>query len=379
MTQSQSYAGEFLRNYKPRTNFNSIINSFYGKRVAFLPAQFASLQTEVQFPDCSFYQGEIDFDIMATKTRAIILRAGQGTYKDEQFDRNYAEAKRVGLLMGVYFFFDDRVDPRKQAETLIRILGGKTIEMEVFIDWENSYGGQFKGLANVVAMMQLLENYGYTLGMYTGYFWFRENSNPITNAGQYAYLKNKALWLAWYTTNPANVLIPAPWLRLTHWQWGTPAVAWGQKSREIDMNHPDMTEEEFNKHYGINQGEPMTDYVELKSALNSNHSIRRPTAYPATPHIFGTSFASLLAGTTAQANPEDFYVYASDVAINGVKQAYAGDKWWRIMVGTDVGWIAEIHKGVKYLTTRLVSTIPVPAHTVDVFVDGELVYHKDLD
>lgn len=105
----------------------------------------------------------------------------------------------------------------------------------------------------------------------------------------------------------------------------------------------------------------MSDRIKLESLSGSNHSIRRPTAYPQTPHILGATFSTLQAGTTLIVPATDFYVYASDIFANGVKHAYQGDKWWKTMVGTEVGWIAEIHKGVRYLSTTLIPDSPAPS------------------
>lgn len=358
MNPDNAYMGEFLRQYKPpRFNTHTIVN--------YLLVQPAAIVTmEVEFPDVSFWQGEIDYGVMGTKTDAIIIRAGQNAWKDVQFDRNYEEAKKAGLLVGVYWFYDGRSSPGAQAELLISLLRGKKLELEVYLDWEHNYGGAHEGLSNVVAMMQVIEQAGLDIkgvGLYTGYYFFRANSNPIANASQYNYLHTKPLWLAWYSANPANILIPAPWTDLTIWQWGTPDVEWGQQSEELDMNFYNGTKQEFAYLYGNTGEPPMTDYVELKSLSNSNHSIRQPTAYPQTPHILGATFSTLQAGTVARTDPANNYVYASDIFVSGVKRASQGDKWWKVQVGGVTGWIAERHLGVNYLSATLVpEPIPVP-------------------
>lgn len=248
-----AYAGQFLREYKPSPNVHSLTNDLYTKTARVSPTFLgAIIPNEVQFPDVSFWQGAINWDIFATHTKAVIIRIGQAKFVDTQFERNYAEAIKRGLRVGFYFFYDDRYSPGDQATTLLNALRGKQIDMEVFIDWENSYGGSFKGLPQVVAMMQAVEAGlpGERIGMYTGYYWFRENSNSITHANQYAYLKYKPLWLAWYASDPSSVLIPAPWTFITHWQFGTPAVTWGQETRELDMNRCGCTAQEFVVRYG---------------------------------------------------------------------------------------------------------------------------------
>lgn len=208
----------------------------------------------VQFPDISFYQGVVDFDVMRTKTRAVVIRAGQNLWVDTQFSRNYAEAKRVGLLRGIYYFYDDRVHPLDQAEVLIRLLKAAPPEMEIYVDWEKTYGGAFTGLHNVVLFMKAVETaiLGSVVGMYTGYYWFREHSDPVKNAVEYAYLATHPLWLAWYTSNVSYVLVPTPWTAMTFWQYGTPAIGatYGVQTFKIDMNWFNGSAEEFERRYG---------------------------------------------------------------------------------------------------------------------------------
>lgn len=376
MTQSQpqeAYAGQFYQD-SPSLNLHTLVNYLTTKPTKFEPS--AQITRVVQFPDVSFYQGDINYSIMCMQTEAIIIRAGQNLWVDTKFERNYIEAKKCGKKVGVYWFYDDRIDPGRQAALLISLLAGKKFEMEVFIDWENSYGGGFGGLANVVAMMQAVEsakNNGLIdikdVGLYTGYYWFRGHSNATTNASQYNYLKNKPLWLAWYTSNPDNVLIPAPWTKLNHWQFGTPTVNWGQETREIDMNFFNGTRLEFNLRYELGEQPPMSDTVKLEPNSATNRSIRRPTNYPTVPHIIGTSFSTLLAGTSILTGATDFYKYVSNVTYNGVVQAYANDIWWKVLVNGEEGWIAEIHKGVRYLTVTPVDTTPptdLPILTIQV-------------
>lgn len=358
--------GEYLGKYKPPINLNTVANKILTKPTQFLP-RYAIITQEVQFPDVSFYQKEIDYSIMSTKTGAIIIRAGQGEWVDQQFERNYAEAKRVGLSVGIYWFYDGRVSPGKQAAFLIELLRGKSIDMEVFADWERNYGGAYEGLSNVVAFMQTIERAGLNIrdvGMYTGYYWFRANSNPITHSSQYAYLKTKSLWEAWYTSNPENVLIPAPWASLTHWQFGTPAVNWGQQTLELDMNYFNGSKTEFTMRYGAPTGEPL-NYYELRSNASGQYrSIRQQTDYPAIPHIMGTKINQINAGSLAKAYEADSYTYESDVFISGVLRAKAGDKWWKtfeVNGAPYIGWVAETHLGIRYLNLTFKSVEPPPS------------------
>lgn len=216
---------------------------------AFAPS--AVIVTEKDVPDISLHQKEIDFDVMQSKTDSLIMRSGQRTWPDEQFKRNYGETKQRGMIRGIYDFYDDTASPKTHVDRIINTIGTDLPEMEIYIDWERSYGGQWKGLPYVVATMQSLEDrLGVEAGLYTGYYWFRANSNPIAHASQYKYLKTKPLWLAWYTNNPADVLIPAPWTHLTWWQYGTPVEDYGQQTFEIDKNYFNGTLSQFYSRYG---------------------------------------------------------------------------------------------------------------------------------
>ena len=68
MTFELNYAGEFLKNYRrPKISLNATINYLFTESKRFLPA--ATITKEVMFPDVSFYQREIDFEVMKTKGR----------------------------------------------------------------------------------------------------------------------------------------------------------------------------------------------------------------------------------------------------------------------------------------------------------------------
>lgn len=246
--------GEGIDQYETRRNIHSIINDLFAPASVYAFSPHAIITQEKEFPDVSFYQGDINWSVMRTQTDAVIIRVGQGRWVDEQFVRNWTEARHAGIKRSCYWFYDDRVDPGTQAATLVGLLSGDLPEMEIWCDWENSYGGAFGGLRNVVAFMQRVEELlqGVRVGLYTGYYFFREHSNVLTNAAQYNYLKAHSLWLAWYTFNASLVLIPAPWTELLLWQRGTPPIGlrYGVRSIEIDMNVYNGTQIQFDERYG---------------------------------------------------------------------------------------------------------------------------------
>jgi GH25 family lysozyme M1 (1,4-beta-N-acetylmuramidase) len=265
MTNELGVGGCSARDHKPVWNIHRLINHLFAPGELAFPNLLALIIQQKKYPDVSFYQGEINWDTMREKTDAVVIRAGQNLWVDSQFHWNYQQAKRRGMLRGVYYFYDDRVSPGAQAAKIAELIAADLPEMDVWIDWERSYGGGFQGLRNVVACMQDVERRlpSVRVGLYTGYYWFVENSNALLNASQYDYLKNKPLWLAWYAA-ASLVKVPAPWTRLDLWQYGTPTEDYGQVSREIDMNFHNGTTAEFYERYQAEptepEGEPMEQW-----------------------------------------------------------------------------------------------------------------------
>lgn len=302
------YAGKYLRDYEAKRYTFLERNLFWLDRV-----QSIIVPTDAeQFADVSFYQAGMDWD--KYPGRAVILRIGQNIWADTEFQRNYTEARRRSLAIGGYFFFDGRATPQQQANVIINAMQGKSLELELFIDWEKNYAGASEGLPNVVKLMQLVEAAGVkckAVGLYSGYYYFTGNSNPTTHATQYAYLKTRPLWLAWYAS-ASVVKVPAPWTTWTHWQFGTPAVAWGQPTAEIDMNKHNGTRAEFTARYLL--ASIPFGYSKLRRANSDVHVVKLETFRRA--HVTDTE-GGLWAVSNAAKN------YGAQYAVNG-------DGWYAI-------------------------------------------------
>jgi len=329
MNEQHDRMGQYIQDYKPRTNIHSIINGFVGPRYAFSSDQTFILTGSKEFPDVSFYQELIEWDKMRSKTDTVCIRVGQNLWEDPQFDRNYYQAKIRAMLRGLYYFYDDRVTPQAQADKFHSIVGGDIPEMEIWADWENSYGGGYGGLPNVVKFMKALQIYypTSTIGEYTGYYWHRDHSNWVTNAAEYAYLKNHPLWLAWYTNNPAYVLIPAPYTDLLLWQYGTPpeGIAHGCKTIELDKDKVNLTDAAFYQRYSAAPPPPVkSDFISYP--------------FPGVKYITGTRFGrkfylticdpSKVRFEVAHADSPDLLDYPSAVGKRkGARLAWNGGEW----------------------------------------------------
>ena len=71
--------------------------------------------------DVSHYQGEIDWEVLASQDiEFAFIKATEGSsYVDDTFEYNYNEARRAGLSVGAYHFFSFDSEAKAQAENFI--------------------------------------------------------------------------------------------------------------------------------------------------------------------------------------------------------------------------------------------------------------------
>lgn len=199
-------------------------------------------------PDVSFYQDDpqtpqgINFIKMRENAYYVIIRAGQNVWGDRDFKVNWREAKAAGLPRGSYWFYDSRIAPKVQAEKWVSMFdGGDFGELPLWGDFEDVYNGPFKGWKNWYNFLERVKELiptGKEIGVYTGYYYWRENTVGvgIPNASL-NYFKQYPLWIANYGT--ASPLIPQPWTTWTLWQFtdNGDGTAYGVESLNIDLNY----------------------------------------------------------------------------------------------------------------------------------------------
>lgn len=232
-----------------KPTLRSLLRSLFLSRGIVIPQQ-------VIVPDISFWQDSADFVKMkANGARGVIIRAGQNLWPDPKFPMFWQGAKAAGLPRGAYFYYDSRVHPTLQADLFYGQIKNDMPEMEVVADYEEGYGGPYGGWENLKLFLERLKSNGVPaekIAIYTGYYYWRSNS-PQSDGTALNYFRQYRLWLAWYTTNPANVSIPAPWSNddLVFWQYTSSGdgKAYGVGSNEIDLNYFNGTAAEFDQRY----------------------------------------------------------------------------------------------------------------------------------
>ncbi len=148
--------------------------------------------------DISRYQGTPDFGRLKNEVDFVILQAGFGRYasqKDAQFERSYAECKKYGIPVGVYWYSYAKTaaDALAEARACMEVIAGKTFEYPIYYDLEEGLGALGRNTVSAIAaaFCNALEQAGYFAGIYIS----RSPAQSYLTAevcGKYA------LWLAEY-------------------------------------------------------------------------------------------------------------------------------------------------------------------------------------
>lgn len=168
--------------------------------------------------DVSQFNGEIDFTkVKKEGYQFVIVRAGARGYgqsgmmiSDTDFEKNIDNAKKAGLMVGVYYYTQaiTKQEVKQEADFCIKKIAGRKLDLPVYFDIEPAY--DWTGLpGRLVAakfskakkaelcqyFCDLIQQAGYVGGITSCKSWF---DNEI----EMSVLENKYdIWLAHYTEN----------------------------------------------------------------------------------------------------------------------------------------------------------------------------------
>lgn len=158
--------------------------------------------------DVSIFQYDIDWKKVKADgiDYAIIRIGGRGygesgkLYSDDYFEQNYKEARAAGVKVGIYFYSQakDEEEAREEVDYFMDILGGRDLDMPVYMDYECPTGSRIskmektQGTKNVIAFCKAVESYGYEAGFYSYPAFINKYVNPSQISGTYA------VWVAHY-------------------------------------------------------------------------------------------------------------------------------------------------------------------------------------
>ena len=153
--------------------------------------------------DVSRYQGTIDWEQLVGKIGGAMLKTVStnksfgGIYIDPQFERNYAECKRLGIPVGVYYYTYAQTKATADAELakLHEALTGKSFELPIAVDVEDN---KLKPLS-AAALSELVAYAADTIeswGLYAMVYTYTYYSNTELDMDALAAYD---LWIADYT------------------------------------------------------------------------------------------------------------------------------------------------------------------------------------
>lgn len=154
--------------------------------------------------DVSTWQRDINWQrVKSAGIKAVIIRAGFGTTKDNQFENHYKGAKAAGLAVGAYWYSYaySTSQAEQEAKACISVLGGKSFELPVYYDMEED-GQMSLGKQTMTAMacrfIDTVQAAGYRGGMYSSPSWFSDFID-------YDLMRKKySVWLAHWASSPAR-------------------------------------------------------------------------------------------------------------------------------------------------------------------------------
>ena len=213
-------------------------------------------------------------------SRFVFLRAGQNIWFDEDYIENFKQSKGI-IPRGPYWFLDDRVDPKVQAEYFHSIIeeAGGLGELPYVIDLEktsywNGVDGKYANWHHWYVFINEMMNYypGVRPIIYTGYYYWLEHLTGANEQNLAWFSKNCDLWIANYVNNHSDtylkfyadnyLLIPKPFSSAIIWQYtgSGDGKSYGTESAGIDVNVWLGDEESFLKFVGdIPSPDPIDD------------------------------------------------------------------------------------------------------------------------
>lgn len=185
--------------------------------------------------DVSSYQDVNVITKQAPNIGGVIVKATQGLdYVNPLCNAQYAEAKRLGKLLGLYHYASGN-DPITEADYFIKNIKNYVHEAILVLDWE---GSQNRAWGNTEWAEKFVDRVHSTTGvwplLYTGQEGISQCKSLVNKCG---------LWLAYYyqsanTVNqtwnkPAFNVNIAPWKNYTIWQFSS-------KGGTMDMSYADL-------------------------------------------------------------------------------------------------------------------------------------------
>lgn len=177
--------------------------------------------------DVSKWQGRIDWAKVKAENpqiKIVAIKAGggdDGIYPDNQFRRNWIEAKRVGFERFAYWFASPAQPAQFQFDFFSEQLGGDMGEYRPCIDVEApTRAPSPTHLMSMMVMFELwVKQFGYYPALYSANWWWSKTYPYATSEFKRVWAERWAempLWVASYTDRP---ILFEPFTKAAMWQY----------------------------------------------------------------------------------------------------------------------------------------------------------------
>ena len=104
--------------------------------------------------DVSRWQGSINWDAVAINERKVLFSGIRATiswgYVDSWFNRNWTEAKRVGIARAAYHVLYPGVSAKRQMDNFLKVVGDDLGELPLVLDVELSHNKSTSEITNSI-------------------------------------------------------------------------------------------------------------------------------------------------------------------------------------------------------------------------------------
>lgn len=157
-----------------------------------------------------------------------ILKLSEGTsFADRSFSDKYSMCRSAGIAVGAYVYShaSDARGGEAEAEYALKLLGGRELELPVYLDIEGDIlsAGKAALMASAEAFGKIIRSAGYRAGVYASLYPFR----TVLNSAE---LRNKgfSVWCAAYNSS-------GPGIDCDIWQYSNTGKLSGY-SGDVDMD-----------------------------------------------------------------------------------------------------------------------------------------------
>lgn len=236
--------------------------------------------------DVSYYQGIINWDVIAAHEPKVefagIRAAISWGYKDTHFDRNWSEARRVGIPRTAYHVIYPEEDPVRQMAHFLDCLGDDLGELPLSLDVELSHDAtpaEYK--TNLLKALKYLQEQTqrrpiiYSRASFINYFVTGVGNTPP------AWYSNYDWWLAQYLSSgeehpgPPTMPLGVPRERCIIHQTSGSGEPFGVQSGALDYNRWQFELPHFEHYSGLSISRP--EYPASQNLVSSTSDTQEKT------------------------------------------------------------------------------------------------------